>query len=560
MFSGNAASMEEIENQLLHHWQASKFKAATSNYSLHSKADDLRTRLAHLSFAETLQAQSNINDSIIKTSIKDLLNEYSLIVDVEDGGLNNYADQILKTTEGKKLENDKWTSGLTIENVCELDVMQDFIKKKPKPKDNNVKKTFLEKRLEQIQLLEKIHQLNETCPRKKAGCDEDDLFTDSSCADQHVSNAFCTAKEQLIIENANKKSNQNVSAQSYGVLKKSLGSRRNLGNKFISPVLTKEIDDADRESASFSSQLLQPEGHLKNIEPRMIEMIENEIMDHGSPVSWDDIAGLEFAKAEIKEVIIWPMLRPDLFTGLRSVPKGILLFGPPGTGKTMIGKCIASQSKAVFFSISASSLTSKWVGEGEKMVKCLFAVARSRQPAVIFIDEIDSLLTHRSDTEHESSRRIKTEFLIQLDGAATSLDERVLVIGATNRPQELDEAARRRLVKRLFIPLPDLSARKQIILRLLSKHLHSINDEQALDISVKTEGYSGADMANLCRAAALGPIRSIDFSMIQKIQPNEVRPINYEDFVDALRRVKTSVSDQNMKEYVEWNYKYGSEA
>ena len=122
----------------------------------------------------------------------------------------------------------------------------------------------------------------------------------------------------------------------------------------------------------------------------------------------------------------------------------MLLFGPPGTGKTLIGKCIASQSGSTFFSISASSLTSKWIGEGEKMVRALFAVARVHQPSVVFIDEIDSLLSQRSESEHEASRRIKTEFLVQLDGATTEGEERILVVGATNRPQELDEAARRR--------------------------------------------------------------------------------------------------------------------
>lgn len=108
------------------------------------------------------------------------------------------------------------------------------------------------------------------------------------------------------------------------------------------------------------------------------------------------------------------MLRPDIFTGLRRPPKGILLFGPPGTGKTLIGKCIASQSNSTFFSISASSLTSKWIGESEKMVRALFAVAKCHQPAVVFVDEIDSLLKQRNDSEHECTRRIKTEFLVQL--------------------------------------------------------------------------------------------------------------------------------------------------
>lgn len=127
---------------------------------------------------------------------------------------------------------------------------------------------------------------------------------------------------------------------------------------------------------------------------------------------WDDIAGLNYAKTTIKEAVVWPILRPDIFTGLRRPPRGILLFGPPGTGKTLIGRCIASQSKSTFFSISASSLTSKWIGEGEKMVRALFAVASVYQPAVIFIDEIDSLLCQRSENEHESSRRLKVIYSI----------------------------------------------------------------------------------------------------------------------------------------------------
>lgn len=152
---------------------------------------------------------------------------------------------------------------------------------------------------------------------------------------------------------------------------------------------------------------------LRGIDPKLLETIQQEIIHRVDTVTWEHIAGLEHAKNTIKEIVIWPMLRPDIFTGLRGPPKGLLLFGPPGTGKTMIGKCIASQAKATFFSISASSLTSKWVGEGEKLVRALFACARALQPSVVFIDEIDSLLTQRTDGEFEASRRIKTEFLVQ---------------------------------------------------------------------------------------------------------------------------------------------------
>ncbi len=135
----------------------------------------------------------------------------------------------------------------------------------------------------------------------------------------------------------------------------------------------------------------------KNLDPRMVEVIEGEIIERQPNVTWDDIAGLEFAKKTINEIIIWPMLRPDIFTGMRAPPRGIMLFGPPGTGKTLLGKAIAAQSKATFLSISASTLTSKWVGEGEKMVRTMFAIAAIHQPSVVFIDEIDSLLCSRND-------------------------------------------------------------------------------------------------------------------------------------------------------------------
>jgi SpoVK/Ycf46/Vps4 family AAA+-type ATPase len=169
---------------------------------------------------------------------------------------------------------------------------------------------------------------------------------------------------------------------------------------------------------------------MKGLDPKLVEMIMSDIVDSGAKIGWDDIAGLEHAKGAIQEIVVWPMLRPDIFTGIRGPPKGLLLFGPPGTGKTLIGKCIASQSGATFFSISASSLTSKWVGEGEKMVKTLFTIARIKQPSVIFVDEIDSLLSQRTDGENESTRRIKTEFLVQFDGCGTNAGDRILMIGS----------------------------------------------------------------------------------------------------------------------------------
>lgn len=372
--------------------------------------------------------------------------------------------------------------------------------------------------------------------------------------------SFKTAREQLIVAQQKKYSHQaqrGPSAPIGTITKKSLGANRSRGafSKFVSPIPRQEEESSTRDDPA--QEALPVDERLKNFEPKIIELIMSEIMDHGPPVAWDDIAGLEFAKATIKEIVVWPMLRPDIFTGLRGPPKGILLFGPPGTGKTLIGKCIACQSGATFFSISASSLTSKWVGEGEKMVRALFAIARCHQPAVIFIDEIDSLLSQRTDGEHDSSRRIKTEFLVQLDGAATSSEDRILVVGATNRPQEIDEAARRRLAKRLYIPLPEAAARQHIVTNLMSREKSQLGADDLEKVVSSTEGFSGADMTQLCREAALGPIRSIQLSDIATITPEQVRPILYCDFQEALKTVRPSVSTKDLELYEDWNKTFG---
>ena len=135
----------------------------------------------------------------------------------------------------------------------------------------------------------------------------------------------------------------------------------------------------------------------------------------------------------------------------------------------MLARALANEANATF-SISASSLTSKWHGEGEKLVKALFAMARQRQPSMIFMDEVDELFSKRREAEHDASRRLKTEFLVQFDGTATDPEEKILVLGATNRPQELDNAILRRFPKRIYIPLPDGGARCALLARLLGTH------------------------------------------------------------------------------------------
>lgn len=324
-------------------------------------------------------------------------------------------------------------------------------------------------------------------------------------------------------------------------------------------ILKKESEKSKaNQKELFNSDKLRNHAALKYFDKKIIDVVLNELMDFSPNIRWDDVSGLEFVKKSIQEVVIWPLLRPDIFTGLRAPPRGILLFGPPGTGKTLIGKCIASESHSRFFSISASSLASKYVGESEQMVRVLFAAARLCQPAIIFIDEIDSLLSQRSEKEQDHTRKIKTEFLIQMDGTTTVMEEPVIVVGATNRPHDLDEAARRRFVKRLYVPLPCAAARKQIIKKLICANEHNLSESDLELICDGTEGYSGADVTNVCKEAAMGPIRSISMKNIQTVSLNKVRPISLRDFTDALRQVRASVVADELSYYVDWNKKFGS--
>ncbi|XP_031807095.1 spastin isoform X6 [Sarcophilus harrisii] len=261
--------------------------------------------------------------------------------------------------------------------------------------------------------------------------------------------------------------------------------------------------------------------NFRNVDSNLANLIMNEIVDNGTAVKFDDIAGQELAKQALQEIVILPSLRPELFTGLRAPARGLLLFGPPGNGKTMLAKAVAAESNATFFNISAASLTSKYVGEGEKLVRALFAVARELQPSIIFIDEVDSLLCERREGEHDASRRLKTEFLIEFDGVQSAGDDRVLVMGATNRPQELDEAVLRRFIKRVYVSLPNEETRLLLLKNLLSKQGSPLTQKELAQLARMTEGYSGSDLTALAKDAALGPIRELKPEQVKNMSASE---------------------------------------
>ena len=190
------------------------------------------------------------------------------------------------------------------------------------------------------------------------------------------------------------------------------------------------------------------------------------------------------------------------------------------------------------------------------MVRALFAVARAFQPSVIFMDEIDSLLSQRTDGEVEASRRIKTEFLVQFDGCGSNATDRILLVGATNRPHEIDEAARRRFRKQLYIPLPEDCARRDLIKRLLSKQSNNVTEDDLNTLIELTKGYSGSDIDGLVREAALGPIR--DIVDIANCKDEDLRPMSFADFELALTQVRASVGVNDLDLYIKWDRDYGS--
>ncbi|XP_004582774.2 spastin isoform X3 [Ochotona princeps] len=297
--------------------------------------------------------------------------------------------------------------------------------------------------------------------------------------------------------------------------------------------------------------------NFRNVDSNLANLIMNEIVDNGTAVKFDDIAGQELAKQALQEIVILPSLRPELFTGLRAPARGLLLFGPPGNGKTMLAKAVAAESNATFFNISAASLTSKYVGEGEKLVRALFAVARELQPSIIFIDEVDSLLCERREGEHDASRRLKTEFLIEFDGVQSAGDDRVLVMGATNRPQELDEAVLRRFIKRVYVSLPNEETRLLLLKNLLCKQGSPLSQKELAQLARMTDGYSGSDLTALAKDAALGPIRELKPEQVKNMSASEMRNIRLSDFTESLKKIKRSVSPQTLEAYIRWNKDFG---
>ena len=248
------------------------------------------------------------------------------------------------------------------------------------------------------------------------------------------------------------------------------------------------------------------------------DMIATDVANPNAiSTTFDQIGGLGETKRALQEIVILPLLRPELFSGgsLLKPVKGCMLYGPPGTGKTLLAKALAKECQACFINVRSSTLQSKWFGDANKLVAAVFSLAWKLQPSIIFIDEVDSFLGARKGHEHEASTSMKTEFMTMWDGFQTNENARVMVLAATNRPWEVDEAILRRLPRSFEVGLPNLEQRIDII-KVILKDEHMEPgffgpgpDPPVLKIAKATDRYSGSDLKELCKSAAMGPIRDL---------------------------------------------------
>ncbi|KAF7090994.1 hypothetical protein CFC21_093663 [Triticum aestivum] len=320
-----------------------------------------------------------------------------------------------------------------------------------------------------------------------------------------------------------------------------------------------------KEQVTKSKNLSQ---NLKNLAKDEYErnFISSVVPPDEIGVKFDDIGALEDVKRTLDELVALPMRRPELFShgNLLRPCKGVLLFGPPGTGKTLLAKALATEAGANFISITGSTLTSKWFGDAEKLTKALFSFASRLAPVIIFVDEVDSLLGARGGAlEHEATRKMRNEFMAAWDGLRSKENQRILILGATNRPFDLDDAVIRRLPRRIYVGLPDAENRKKILKILLAKE-NLESDFKFDELANATEGYSGSDLKNLCIASAYRPVQELlEEEKKGRVSSNSthLRPLVLDDFIQAKAKVSPSVSHNatSMNELRKWNEQYGED-
>lgn len=338
-----------------------------------------------------------------------------------------------------------------------------------------------------------------------------------------------------------------------------------------SAAILKRLDDKPRsEVPGQFEDGAEPENSRPRREQLHLNQYEQAILQdlvfpEDIPVSFEDIGGLGNIIEELKESVIYPLTMPDLYmhsSSLLAAPSGVLLYGPPGCGKTMICKALAHESGACFINLHISTLTEKWFGDSNKLVNAVFSLARKLQPTIIFIDEIDAVLGTRHSGEHEASGMVKAEFMTWWDGLKSAdvsgQSQRILVLGATNRINDIDDAILRRMPKKFPVYLPNAAQRLKI-LKLMLKDTKL--DQSNIDLPYVArvmDGMSGSDIKESCRDAAMVPVREMireqrdSGRRMNEVRAKQVRGLRTEDFFANPKKTETK-SVGRVEEAEEWS-------
>lgn len=317
------------------------------------------------------------------------------------------------------------------------------------------------------------------------------------------------------------------------------------------------VKPKDKESYDIElKRIFQEANSIKIIVRQQIEnakkdqfnkLVSENLVQNSNGFNFQQIIGQDKAKNLICESLIMPSMRPDIFNGIRSPPKGTQLYGPPGNGKTQLAKAIACECGAKFYNLSASSILSKYVGESEKFLRALFFMANQTQPSIIFIDEVDSILKERSTKEDESARRLKTEFLVQFDGLGSSEDNMIFQICATNRPFDQDSAALRRFQRKILIDVPNLDERALLIQSQLTNIKNNLQMKDIEKLARLLENYSNSDIMAVMKEACMEPLRRISGNFMA-IGVDQIKPVTIEDCITATKSIAPCAKLQEIKE------------
>eukprot|EP00466_Bigelowiella_natans_P015179 jgi/Bigna1/85171/estExt_fgenesh1_pg.C_20359 len=279
-------------------------------------------------------------------------------------------------------------------------------------------------------------------------------------------------------------------------------------------------------------------------------MLEHITFPKQIDVTLNDIGGCQPVKEAIEEIFTIPLQNPEIFEGskLLSPPKGMLFFGAPGTGKTMMAKAICKSSGSTFFNIRASDIQSKWFGDSVRLIRGLFKLAHKLAPSVIFIDEMDAFLHERGrGRDHEATLAMKAEFMSLWDGLIENPSSKVIVLGATNRPEDIDKAILRRLPRKFEFKMPDMKARMQILKNMLKgNQLDTKGEYDSRGVTIEkvaelTERYSGSDLLEMCKACAMIPLKEYIRAKLDKKETpkkTKLRPLTLTDFIKSMQKVK----------------------